>query len=269
MTAQRKAVTPASDDETEDPRAEQRLAALAKGREVKAAKKARADDLAAREAALEARSAELAAREAHLIEAEQALYDTDFSGDTLAPPAEEDREPAPAHDDERLTRAQEARDNDQVHEPYVDAWTQPMNLEAPKPRPGYVQRWVSAVSGGEDEVQNLIRKQGPRYGWTPRRADTVPNGQAPSISKGQFAGCIGVMGMVLMERPVKVATAHRRAIDTKTRIQESATHAHVLKEQKAHRQNLRQTGERGIGAPEVEEHRSTVTRRRPVAPAQD
>lgn len=269
--AQNRAAMPADDetDTAEDQRAAQARANLKKAREAKAAKKAAGADIRDREAELAAREAEIAAREARVIEAEQALYDNEFVGESLTPQAEEYRDPAPAEEDERLTRAQEARDFDQIHEPYVDAWSQPMNLEAPPPRPGYTQRWVTAVAGGEDDVQNLIRKQHPRYGWTPRRADTVPNGQAPSITKGQFAGCIGVMGMVLMERPIKVATAHRQAIDEKTRRQESATHAHVLKEQKAHQKNLRQTGERGIGAPEVEEYHSTVTRRRPVAPAPD
>lgn len=108
---------------------------------------------------------------------------------------------APAQNDDRTSREQEARANDTIHEVWDDVdWKNPSLLDAPPPRPGMVQRWVTTAVRGEDDPANVAKRL--NQGWRPRKLDTVPKDFAvPTISHGQFAGYIGVVGMVLMERP--------------------------------------------------------------------
>lgn len=74
------------------------------------------------------------------------------------------------------------------------------------------QRWVRVSMHGVDDVSNYAKQQ--REGWKPRRADSVPASfQVPRITEGQFAGCIGVHGVILCEMPeerVKQRTAYYR-----------------------------------------------------------
>jgi hypothetical protein len=101
----------------------------------------------------------------------------------------------------RESRAQVDRavEHDRVMEdkPYV----QPTSLEAPGARPGYGQRWVHAGVEGRWDAKNWARKQ--RDGWVPRQSSTVVKSfQVPRIDTGRFAGCIGVEGMILCEKPL-------------------------------------------------------------------
>jgi hypothetical protein len=107
------------------------------------------------------------------------------------------------HNDSRAreSRAQVDRavEHDRVMEdkPYV----QPTSLEAPAARPGYGQRWVHVGVEGRWDQKNWARKQ--RDGWVPRQTSTVAKSfQVPRIDTGRFAGCIGVEGMVLCEKPL-------------------------------------------------------------------
>ena len=57
--------------------------------------------------------------------------------------------------------------------------------------------------------RNMARKA--NQGWRPRNVDTVaPGDHGPTIRNGQFAGCIGVEGEVLMERPQSLHDAYKR-----------------------------------------------------------
>ena len=40
-----------------------------------------------------------------------------------------------------------------------------------------------------------------REGWEPRKASTVKDQKFPTINHGQWAGCIGIEGMLLCEMP--------------------------------------------------------------------
>jgi hypothetical protein len=42
-----------------------------------------------------------------------------------------------------------------------------------------------------------------RAGWNPRPADTVKDQRFPTINHGQWAGSIGVEGMILCEMPLE------------------------------------------------------------------
>ena len=79
------------------------------------------------------------------------------------------------------------------------AWKPPSLLDAPEPRPGYVQRWIATSIQGKDTPDNVYKRM--REGWEPRKASTVKDQKFPTINHGQWAGCIGIEGMLLCEMP--------------------------------------------------------------------
>ena len=102
---------------------------------------------------------------------------------------------------ERTTRAQGMREVEKVHSTEETPWVQGGSLAAPKPRPGYVQRWIRGSIKGKDDAVNISRKF--REGWKPRPADTVPSTyQQAKMEHGKFSGYIMVEGMILCELPI-------------------------------------------------------------------
>jgi|TARA_R110000751_G_scaffold136295_2_gene239284 hypothetical protein len=89
------------------------------------------------------------------------------------------------------TRAEEARPQ--------TAWKPPSLLDAPEARPGMVQRWIATSIQGRDTPDNVYKRM--RAGWNPRPADSVKDKRFPTINHGQWAGSIGVEGMILCEMP--------------------------------------------------------------------
>lgn len=116
-------------------------------------------------------------------------------------PARRDRQ-ADRREPANPTRAQE-----EIHPPAHGAdddrpWEPPSNLAAPPARPGMTQRWVRVAIRNEADVTNLANSL--RAGWQPRRADTVSAGfPVPTIKHGEYAGSIGIHGMVLCEMPTQ------------------------------------------------------------------
>lgn len=95
------------------------------------------------------------------------------------------------------SRDQENPSDEPVHEDVGD-WSPPSLLEAPPPRPGYVQRWIRVRRGNQDDLQNFMSRR--REGWQPRDPGSVPGGfDAPTQNHGNFGRCIMVEGMVLCE----------------------------------------------------------------------
>ena len=80
-------------------------------------------------------------------------------------------------------------------------WTPPALLDAPEARPGMVQRWVATTIQGKDTPDNVYKRM--REGWEPRKASTVKDQKFPTINHGQWAGCIGIEGMLLCEMPLE------------------------------------------------------------------
>jgi len=102
----------------------------------------------------------------------------------------------------RNVRANQVRKNIREEESRQEtAWKPPSLLDAPDPRPGMVQRWIATSIQGKDTPDNVYKRM--RAGWEPRPADTVKDKRYPTINHGQWAGCIGVEGMLLCEMPVE------------------------------------------------------------------
>ena len=100
--------------------------------------------------------------------------------------------------DDRNVRAQESRSDPRAEEARpLTAWKPPSLLDAPDPRPGMVQRWIATSIQGKDTPDNVYKRM--RAGWNPRAAETVKDKRYPTINHGQWAGSIGVEGMILCE----------------------------------------------------------------------
>ena len=105
--------------------------------------------------------------------------------------------------DKRNVRANEARNSvrDEESRP-MTAWKPPSLLDAPEARPVYVQRWVATSIQGKESPDNVYKRM--REGWEPRPADTVKSKLYPTINHGQWAGSIGIEGMLLCEMPEEI-----------------------------------------------------------------
>jgi len=100
----------------------------------------------------------------------------------------------------RNVRANESRKELREEEARpLTAWKPPSLLDAPDPRSGMVQRWVATSIQGRDTPDNVYKRM--RAGWNPRPADSVDDKRYPTINHGQWAGSIGVEGMLLCEMP--------------------------------------------------------------------
>ena len=102
----------------------------------------------------------------------------------------------------RNVRASETRTS--VREEQVRseaAWKPPSLLDSPEPRPGMTQRWIATSIQGKDTPDNVYKRM--REGWNPRPADTVKDKLFPTINHGQWAGSIGIEGMLLCEMPIE------------------------------------------------------------------
>jgi hypothetical protein len=162
---------------------------------------------------------------------------------------EQRQEPAP----ERLSREQESRASERVHERYDDVW-EPGGLlttEQFPARPGFVQRWVRTHIHGVDDPSNVMRKMNER--WRPRMADTVPaDCNVPTIDyRGKSV--IGIHGTILMERRIEDHNAHQKHHRELVKAQ--------MRSQKENLFSIHRPGE-AFGAPHYEENTSRVERGR-------
>ena len=123
--------------------------------------------------------------------------------------------------DKRNVRANEARNSvrDEESRP-MTAWKPPSLLDAPEARPGYVQRWVATSIQGKESPDNVYKRM--REGWEPRPADTVKSKLFPTINHGQWAGSIGIEGMLLCEMPKERHAAQKRYYEGKNEEQNEA-----------------------------------------------
>jgi hypothetical protein len=130
------------------------------------------------------------------------------------------------------------------------------SLDAPPPRPGYVQRWIRCEFRTETDGQNWQAKM--REGYSPRDPSTVPDAEIffGSHKHGDKA-VIRVGGLILCEAPEQLIRAKRNAIREVTRRQEESVN---LETDKASREGVR------MGAPPIvtEDEMRVSTGRRPA-----
>ncbi len=157
----------------------------------------------------------------------------------------------------RNVRASETRNSVREEQSRSEpAWTPPALLDAPKARPGYVQRWIATSIQGKETADNVYKRM--REGWQPRPADTVKDDTLfPTINHGQWAGSIGIEGMLLCEMPVEKRAAQK-----------------AYYENRNNEQNESVVGEldalgRNTGQPIFQERKSSNSRGRPLSAMND
>ncbi len=108
-------------------------------------------------------------------------------------------------------------------------WVRGTSLAAPPPRPGFTQRWIRVATQGVEDPSNAMRKF--REGWKPRPIGTLPpDFPLPTISHGQWAGCIGIEGSILCEMPQVLADKRKAFYQQKTAGVENAIEKDLQKE---------------------------------------
>lgn len=120
----------------------------------------------------------------------------------------------------RETRDAEVRPDVGYTEPESDyVWRRPTALDAPPPRQGMVQRWVSMKIGANQNNLNWSMKF--TEGWRPRDPASIPDEWRHLRGAVEGAGgTIQVGGLVLCEIPEFKMQAKRKAIQADVRRQE-------------------------------------------------
>jgi len=163
---------------------------------------------------------------------------------------------------ERQTREADMDARNQPRATTADyEWRRPTSLEAPPPRPGFVQRWVRSEFRTEQDNLNWTAKM--REGWRPRDPASVPDCEAfYNVAKQGTANVIRVGGLILMEMEAGRLQAKKNAIREANRRQEEAISMETAK--------VSNEGVRQGFAPIVREEKAEVsTGRRPTATLAD
>jgi hypothetical protein len=107
--------------------------------------------------------------------------------------------------DEQRTSEQNVFDAYGIDRDAHDAdWERSSELQAPKPRPGFTQRWIRVRLGTDEDAKNSMKKF--REGWIPRGLDTVPEGYVPpTFLHSRLGNVIGVDDLILCEMPITKA----------------------------------------------------------------
>ena len=108
-------------------------------------------------------------------------------------------------------------------------WAPPSSLDAPPAPEGFRHRWIRAESMGFDDSKNMAGKV--RSGWELVRADEYPGSAYPTNDQGQYAGVIGVGGLLLARIPEEVAKSREEYFSQKTADGNEAISTDLLKEQ--------------------------------------
>jgi hypothetical protein len=86
-------------------------------------------------------------------------------------------------------------------------WAPPSSLDAPAAPNGFAHRWIRTSIQGFEDMGNVTKKL--REGWEFVRAEELKD-QAqnfPVINQGQYAGCVGIGGLVLARIPLEILKA--------------------------------------------------------------
>lgn len=143
---------------------------------------------------------------------------------SLASAVAEAKSEARTREQTHPTRTQQTWDDVDIHEESDRPWVRPTSLAAPPARPGFKQRWIRVSMYGQEDATNAARRL--REGWKPRPAESLPsNFPLPTISHGQWAGCVGIEGMILCEMPESLVERRNEYYADKTkRITDSIEH---------------------------------------------
>jgi len=153
-------------------------------------------------------------------------FDDDFdtAGAPAAPRGTKSRDAGAAGPIGEMSRFADDFESATETDQFADKWIEGGTLPEIDPRPGFVQRYVNTLDG--TNLHNQLRR-----GWRPRRSDTLPANTlgAPTIQHGEYNGCVGVNGQVLMEMPIALHQRHQQAQRNATAKQQEAIEANIYK----------------------------------------
>lgn len=122
-----------------------------------------------------------------------------------------------------VSRSQTTRESTTRDKPYKP----PNLLDAPKPPPGQVYRWVRVSVQGQDDAKNISMQK--RDGWVPVRAEEHPEYDAPVQNDGKYAGIIGVGDLVLCKNTVENVKARNDYLEKLNERQQTAVDNDILR----------------------------------------
>jgi len=127
-----------------------------------------------------------------------------------------------------------SRASTEVKDVRKQPWTPPSSLDAPPAPDGYVHRWIRTESMGFQDTANVSKKM--REGWEFVRAEEIKNQLGdhgyPVIAQGNYAGLIGVAGLVLGRIPEEIAKSRAEYFKRITQDRVNAVDNDVMKEQR-------------------------------------
>jgi len=130
----------------------------------------------------------------------------------------------------RTSRESEVRNKDLRKKP----WTPPSSLDAPPAPAGFCHRWIRVETMGFNDTANVSKKL--REGWEFVRAEEIKNSLGdhdyPVIRDGQYAGLIGVGGLVLARIPEEIMKSRAEYFKKITQDRMNAIDNDLMKEQR-------------------------------------
>ena len=130
----------------------------------------------------------------------------------------------------RTSRESEVRNKDLRKKP----WTPPSSLDAPPAPAGFCHRWIRVETMGFNDTANVSKKL--REGWEFVRAEEIKNSLGdhdyPVIRDGQYAGLIGVGGLVLARIPEEIVKSRAEYFAGITQDRIRAIDNDLMKEQR-------------------------------------
>ena len=130
----------------------------------------------------------------------------------------------------RTSRESEVRNKELRKKP----WTPPSSLDAPPAPEGFCHRWIRVETMGFQDTANVSKKL--REGWEFVRAEEIKNTLGdhdyPVIRDGQYAGLIGVGGLVLARIPEEIMKSRAEYFKRITQDRMNAIDNDLMKEQR-------------------------------------
>ena len=126
---------------------------------------------------------------------------------------------------DKTPRAEKTREKQSRRRP----WSPPSSLDAPPAPEGYSHRWIRETVMGYDDRKNLDARL--REGFELVRADEYPNKHYSSVQNGDYAGVIGVGGLLLARIPDETRDERNAYYHSKNVDQMTAVEQDYLREQ--------------------------------------
>ena len=108
-------------------------------------------------------------------------------------------------------------------------WKPPQVLETPEPPPGMQYRWIRTHIRGEADKTNVHMRL--REGYEPVRPEEVQGYDLPVLDDGNYAGTVGVGGLMLAKIPIETVNERNAYYQKMTQQQMNAVDNDLMKDE--------------------------------------